>query len=213
MCDPATLTAVGTWFGGSTAAAGTAAAATAGTAAAAAGTTAAVAGTAATTAAAGLTTAQTISLGLSAAGAALGGFTAYSQAASAKAAAKANAQQADMAAQDAIKRGDQQAADAQRNARQMVGAQRAAFSARGIDISDGTAASLIDQTDFFGQADAVTARNNARKEAYAYRARAAGFNAQADAESPLLSTAGSLLGSAGTVSDKWLRYSGRVAGG
>ena len=206
MCEPTTLTAIGTWIAsaGGTAAAGTAAA---GTAAAAAGTTAAA------TAAAGLTTAQTISLGLSAAGAVFGGLSAYQQSATAKATAKANAQQADMAAQDAIKRGDQQAADARRNANQVVGAQRAAFSARGIDIGEGTAADLIDQTDFFGQSDAVTARNNARKEAYTYRARAAGFNAQADAESPLLNTAGSLLGSAGAVSDKWLRYSGRGVGG
>lgn len=194
MCEPTAIASIGTWIAG-------------------AGGTAAAGATAATTAAAGLTTAQTISLGLSAAGAVLGGVSAYQQSATAKATAKYNAQQADVAAQDAIKRGDDEAARAQRNANQMVGAQRAAFSARGIDISDGTAASLIDQTDFFGQADAVTARNNAKKEAYAYRARAAGFNAQADAESPLLSTAGSLLGSAGNVADKWYRYTGRGVGG
>ncbi len=127
--------------------------------------------------------------------------------------AESNAAAASDAAKSAIERGDKDAASARRNAGQVVGAQRAAFSARGIDISDGTAADLLDQTDFFGQSDAATIRTNARKEAYNYQARAAGLNAQASMESPFLSAGTSLLGSAGSVSDKWLRYTGKGVGG
>jgi hypothetical protein len=154
-----------------------------------------------------------ISLGLSAAGAGIGAYGAYQTSRSAKDAAEANARAANDAAKDAIERGDKDAAAARRNANQVVGAQRAAFSARGIDISEGTAADLIDQTDFFGQSDAATIRTNARKEAYNYRARAAGMSAQAAGEAPFLSAGTSLLGGAGAVSDKWMRYRGVGVGG
>lgn len=156
--------------------------------------------------AAALTTAQTVMLALSAGSAVMGAAGAYQQSAQAKAVAENNARTARIQAQDALKRGDQDAADAMRKARGLVGAQQAAYSARGLDISSGTPADVIEQTDFFGQADAATARTNARKEAWAYRNQAANFRAEANGENPRQAMTGSLLGGASRVADRWYNF-------
>lgn len=110
---------------------------------------------------------------------------------------------ADMQAEDSLKRGEQQAQEAQRKARAIASAQRAAYSARGLDISEGTPADVIEQTDFFGQADAATARTNARKEAWAYRARGRGYGIEASANNPSNAFGMSLLSSAPAVASRW----------
>jgi len=122
-----------------------------------------------------------------------------------RAIAEGNAQIAEMQAQDALKRGEEDAQVAQRRARQVAGAQRAAYSARGVDISDGTAADVIEQTDFFGQVDAATARTNARKEAWNARAQRRGYEIEASVNDPNRAFNSSLLGSAGTVAGAWYR--------
>jgi hypothetical protein len=114
-----------------------------------------------------------------------------------------NAAIAETQAQDATRRGDEEAAAAMRRARQLAGAQRAGFSARGIDIAEGTAADIIDQTDFFGQVDAATARTNGQKEAWNLRARKRGYEIESNASNPNRAAAFSLLGSAGSVSKQW----------
>ena len=177
----------------------------AGTSAASLATGVGAAGTAVST---GLTTAQTITLGLSAAGALAGAVGAYQTSRTAKATAQANADAAEQNAQDALARGDKDAAAVMRQSRAAVGAQRAAYSARGLDISEGTPADVIDQTDFFGQSDAATARTNARREARAYRAQGAGFQAEAGSLNPWLNSSGALLSGAGSVADKWYRFRG-----
>lgn len=197
--------------GAGAAAAGAGVAAGAGAAAAGAG--AAAAGAGAGAVSAGLTTAQAVNLGLSAAGALAGATSAYQGAQTAKSVAQANANTAEQNAQDAIRRGDKDAASVRRQSQQVVGAQRAALSARGLDVSEGTPADLIDQTDFFGQSDAATTRTNARREAFAYRSQQAGFQAESASASPWLSGGGALLGGAGSVADKWYRYSGKGVGG
>jgi hypothetical protein len=161
------------------------------------------------TAATAMTTAQTIALAASAGSAVLSTVGAYNQAKTAQGMARYNAGVADNAALDATRKGEDQATKARREARQIVGMQRAGYSARGIDIADGTAADMIDQTNFFGEVDVATARTNARREADTYRARSRGYNAEADANSPWMAGAGSLLGSASAVADKWYRYSGK----
>ena len=119
---------------------------------------------------------------------------------------------ADYAAQDAIKRGDEQAMQAERRGRQVVGAQRAAMSAKGLDLGEGTAAELQDQADFFGKTDAVTARNNGRREAWSDRAqgdmaRFQGDNARSQSN---LQAFGTILGTAGKVAGNW--YTPKSAG-
>jgi hypothetical protein len=157
--------------------------------------------------AAALTTAQTVMLALSAGSAVMGAAGAYQQSQASKAVAENNAHTAGVQAEDAIRRGDLEAQNQMRQSRQMVGAQRAAYSARGLDISTGTPSDVIEQTDFFGQSDAATARTNARKEAWAYRTQQAGFQGEASAQNPMMAATASLLGSAGSVANKWYSFS------
>ena len=223
MCEPTTLAAIGSWFTGAAgtgaAAAGTAAATAGSYAASAFGTAAGFGGataamavptvTAAGTAAAGLTTAQMISLGLSAAGAATSAIGAYQQAKVAGDVAARNAKLADLQAEDALRRGENEAAELRRRVAATKSAQRVSLAAKGLDLTYGTAADLQDQTDFFGESDVATVRTNARKEAWNRRAQSAGFQAEALSSRPWLSAGSTLLAGAGQVADKWYTYRGR----
>lgn len=164
------------------------------------------------TAVAGLSTLQTVGLAASAVSGIVGAYGTYQQGQTNAEIANANAKTAEYAAQDALRRADKDAEAVQRRTAQMVGAQRAGFAAKGLDISDGTPADVIDQTNFFGVADAGTARYNGKVEAYNDRSRAAGFSAQAQAaqSNGIYGAAGSLLTSAGAVSDRWNTYTRKV---
>jgi len=142
-------------------------------------------------------------LGVAIVGAITAGVAANQQAKTNQKIASNNMQIAEAAATDAEKRGGQAAIDAQRQARQVASAQRAAFSARGVDISEGTAADIVEQTDFFGQADAATARTNASKEAWNARAQKRGYAIDYAANDPGKATTLSLLGSSTSVASKW----------
>jgi len=190
MCIPAVAAALPAVFG--SAAVGTAAAGTA----------------AATTAAAGMTTAQLVSLGLSAAGTGLSAYGAYNQARTGKAVAEANAKNAEIQAQDALRRGEEAARDQQRKAAAFKSSQRVSLAAKGLDLGYGTAADLQDQTDFFSQADVATTRANAQREAWARRSQSANFSAEAAASRPWLSGGSTLLAGAGQVADRWYKYAG-----
>ena len=85
------------------------------------------------------------------------------------------------------------------------------MAAKGLDLGYGTAADLQDQTDFFTQSDVATTRTNAKREAWSTRAQGQQRLAQgkADALNSMYGAAGSLLGGAGQVADKWYTYRGR----
>lgn len=187
MCEPATIATIGSWFAGT---AGTAAAGTA----------------AASTAAAGMSTAQMLSLGLSAAGTGLAAVGAYNQSQTAKQVARNNAVTAEYQAQDAQRRGEKEVQEIQRKAAAYKSSQRASMGARGLDLTYGTAGDLQDQVDFFSQADADTARLNARKEAWARRSQGANFQAEAAASRPWLAAGSTMLAGGGQVADKWYAY-------
>ena len=192
MCLPALAAALPSVFG--TTAAGTAAAGTA---------------AAGTVAATGLTTAQMISLGLSAAGAVTSAIGAYQQAKVAGEVAARNAKIADLQAEDALRRGENEAAELRRRVAATKSAQRVSLAAKGLDLTYGTAADLQDQTDFFGESDVATVRTNARKEAWSRRSQSANFQAEALSQRPWLSAGSTLLAGAGQVADKWYAYRGR----
>lgn len=156
--------------------------------------------------------------------------------------ARNNAKMAEYQAEDAVQRGEVDAINARRKAAAIKGDQRATMAARGLDLGEGTAQSLLDQTDYFSKVDQGTIRGNAGKEAYAKKAQAANFLTEAtmyqnaaDSESPLLSAAAagasvyaagsmagaggakeagttSLLGESGSVSPKWMTDSGVSSG-
>lgn len=128
-----------------------------------------------------------------------------------------NAKTAEWQAEDAKARGDQAAQDMRRKYAALMGTQRAALAARGLDISDGSANAVLQDTSFFGDWDERAVRANAAREAWGYRVRAQNFQSDAvfaqgtaDAINPLLSAglaAGGTLFAGGdsSVASKWYR--------
>lgn len=133
----------------------------------------------------------------------------YQQSRNAKAVANYNAGVAEIQAQDAIVRGDEEAARVRRQSQQMVGAQRTAFASKGVDLGAGSVADVIDQTDFFGEIDRATTRDNAQREAWAKRVQRNQFQFEAAARRPAQEAALSLLSNSGQVADKWYQYKGK----
>lgn len=157
----------------------------------------------------GMTTFQAGTIIATTASTALSAYSAYSQQRTAAKVASNNARVAEYQAQDAERRGEQQAQEIARKASQLQGTQRATMASRGLDLTSGTPADLIEQTDFFASIDQATARTNARKEAWGKRAMGANYSAEASSYSPLMSAGSSLLGGATSVADRWMRYSGQ----
>lgn len=196
MCEPVTLAALAT-------------AATGVGAVGAGATVAGVAGATATTA--GLTAMQALALGATVGGGVLSATSAYQQGQVAKQTARNNAQMAEVAAQDSQRRGEEEATAILRKGAALKSAQRVNLASKGLDLGYGTAADIQDQTDFFTQSDVATTRTNARREAWNQRARGQAMLQQgrADALNSQYQAAGSLLGGAGQVADKWYTYKGR----
>ena len=166
--------------------------------------------------------------------AAISAYGAYQQASSQRAqagyqakVAENNATIAEMQAQDAKARGDKASFDVRRKYAALMGTQRASMAARGLDITDGSANAILQDTAYFGAYDEATTRSNAAREAWGYRVRAAGsqsdaaaYGATADAINPLMSGglagAGTWFSSAQSVDQKWYRgdkpYAGNMTG-
>lgn len=83
-----------------------------------------------------------------------------------------NAAVKEAAAADAIERGNEDMMAIRRRTRGVVGAQRAAFAAQGVDVSTGSALDLQNEAKATGQMDEATARKNAFREAWGLTAGA-----------------------------------------
>lgn len=150
-------------------------------------------------------------------GALMGASTAYNNSKASQLGAELNAQiqrnnaeLADWQARDALARGDRNASQSRMKTRQLKGTQRARMAANGVDLGEGSALSILDDTDYFGEIDAGTIKDNAAKEAFALRAQAAGlridsanYGARAAMERPGTAALTSLLTSGGKVADRW----------
>lgn len=130
-----------------------------------------------------------------------------------------NAKLAEYEALDATKRGDEEANSIRRNADMLKGSQRASMAAKGLDLAEGTAAELQDQTDFFALTDMNTARNNAAREAWGkrnvglnYSSQAGMQRAGADRINPTLAAGTSILSGAGAVASKWYSTPTKTSG-
>lgn len=147
----------------------------------------------------------TIALAATAISGTLSAVGAYQQGQVAKQVGRNNQIMAEYAAQDALRRGEQEAQAVQRKAAQLKGSQRALMAAKGLDLSSGTPADILDSTDFFAENDVNTARFNARKDAWASRAQGAQARAEGDAKARQanLTAIGTLIGTGGSVADKW----------
>ena len=148
---------------------------------------------------------EPVTLALMAAGTAMSAYGQYQQGQSAQDAAKYNAKMSEYAAQDAQRRGEEEAVAIQRKAASLKSSQRVSLASRGLDIGYGTAGDLQDQTDFFGQMDASTARYNAANQAWSARAQGtlAKAEGRAAAYQGALGATGTLLSGAGQVASKW----------
>lgn len=148
----------------------------------------------------------TIALAATAISGGMQAYGQYQQGRVAQQVGRNNQMMAEYAAADAERRGEEEAIAARRRADQLAGAQRAAFAARGVDATAGTAADLLAQTTFFGQQDQDTARTNARREAWSLRAQGANARAQgnAAARAGRVSAFGTLLGAGARVASKWV---------
>lgn len=100
-----------------------------------------------------------------------------------------NRQLAELQAEGAIARGTAEANQVQAAGRRVVGSQRAALAASGVEVDTGTALELQTQTTGLAAMDAEAVRTNAWREAWGYRVEA--LNA---------GTTGALAASAGRVS-------------
>lgn len=85
---------------------------------------------------------------------------------------RSNARMSEAMAADAIARGREQEEAYRLRVRATIGSQRASLAAQGIEIDEGTALQIQEETAYFGELDAITIRNNARREAWGYRAQA-----------------------------------------
>ena len=122
--------------------------------------------------------------------------------------ARNNATLSEYKAVEAQARGEEEATAQARKTAQLRGDQRATLAARGLDLGEGTAAALVDQTDYFGQVDQNTIRLNAAKEGYTNRVQGQNYTTQASQfeaskKSPMMAGISSMLSSASQVDSKW----------
>lgn len=89
-----------------------------------------------------------------------------------------NRRMADIQAADAISRGDREALKLRGQTRRLIGSQRAAQAAGGVDINRGDALDIQAETASLGAADELTIKNNAYREAFGYKAQALSYGAQ-----------------------------------
>lgn len=93
---------------------------------------------------------------------------------------KTNARLANLQAEDAIRRGDEDANTVRGSARRLRGTQRAGYAGQGVSVDAGTPADVQRDTGVMGELDAITVKNNAWREAWGYKIQAADYTARGE---------------------------------
>lgn len=121
-----------------------------------------------------------------------------------------NAQYDTWRAEDAIQRGQTEEGRHRMKVSQLQGTQRASIAGRGIALDEGSPLNILEDTEYMGELDAMTIRDNANKEAWGHRiaaqnnrSNAALSRAQADAINPRQRAKASLLSSAAQFGSQW----------
>lgn len=86
----------------------------------------------------------------------------------------------ELQAADALRRGEIEEGRYRQQVGAMIGQQRVSMAAQGLDVNDGSALQVQQDTARIGEIDAMTIRHNAAMEAWGYKVQAAGAGAQAD---------------------------------
>lgn len=125
-----------------------------------------------------------------------------------------NAKIAEWNAQEVARQGEQELIAQRRKTAALAGTQRATLAGRGLDMSEGSALSILTDTDYFGEQDAITIQDNTAKQVWQSRVQAYNdtnnanlMQGRSNSENPLRSAGTSLLTSAGQVASHWLSYS------
>lgn len=134
-------------------------------------------------------------------GTGISAFSAIQSGNSQKDAAKYNAEMERRKADDALQRGADESAVKRDEARKVGAAQREAFSMSGVDVNTGTPLDLLTETAGLGELAALKTLNNARREAWGYRAQAGldEFQGSAAQRTGYLNAAGTILGGASST--------------
>lgn len=94
--------------------------------------------------------------------------------------AAANAETARRAATDAILRGQTEEELTRQRGARMIGAERAAIGAAGLEMTSGSPLQILTDTAGMTELDALTVRSNAAREAWGLQSQAAGMLAQGE---------------------------------
>jgi hypothetical protein len=156
--------------------------------------------------------------------AAFAAVSAYSGAKANKDAAKweaqvagANAQTSEALAVDAVARGNVASNQVRRQGDQLMGRQRAVMASRNIDLTQGSALSILQDTDYFSRIDEATVKSNAAREAWGYRVQKTNYQNQsafaqsrADQINPLFQ---GVMGAAAAYTNAGGKYDGLFGDG
>lgn len=125
-------------------------------------------------------------------------------------AARENRRFGEMMAADVETRGQEEIQAYQRQLSQVTGQQRVGLAAQNIDLTQGTAAQIAQQTARIGEQDVATIRRNIEREAWGIRTQAnINYRAgMAQSQASAFQAAGTLLGAAG---QGWEAYRMRPA--
>lgn len=135
---------------------------------------------------------------------------------------KKNAMIAQQNAEDKRQEGIEESRMTRLKTAQKIGLQQSALAANGVDVSEGTALDIIEDTSAMGELDALTTRYNYEKQALAYEQQAGNFENQANLDiiaGQNARSAGTLnsisagingLGNMASVASKW--YGGNSLG-
>lgn len=118
--------------------------------------------------------------------------------------AENNAKLAEYQARQALRQGAAEEQALRLRTAQMKGTQRATMAARGIDLTEGSPLEILTSTDYMGERDALTARDNALRTAWGYRQEAANYKAGKVSVGMAGLTAA--VTSAPMVASSWLKY-------
>lgn len=129
--------------------------------------------------------------------------------------AKQNAKRAEIAAEQAVTRGEAEVAQHRLRVAQSISNARAAAAARGVLVDSGSALDLTSTIATSGEIDALTLGYNARQEADSFLDRGGQFRSEASLQKQAgsgaligssFSAAGGLLTSGSLVADRWYKY-------
>jgi hypothetical protein len=161
-----------------------------------------------------LSTGAAWALGVSAAATAAATYVAYDankDASKANAAIAANNERlAQEAARDANAAGDQEAQRQAWRTRAIMGQQRAAVAAAGLDPTMGTPSEILGETAMFGEVDQRTIRLNAARQAWGFNAQATNIGNQnrLDQRTARGQRYGTILGGVGSMANMGVQLYG-----